>query len=253
MIFIFVLFKICLSIWHTLINDSEHNFWNLSWIFDFQKSMWMRFILFTIFTIIEVFANTTLVSWTNNRSNSTAITLNIRMSNCRINLLGLLILVRDIIQLLLLHIFFLFFNNTLDQLFWLLIHWIFYHFFNSFFLFFPNFFLNIFWGFSLFFTFFAFFCIFNRFRISIDLKLFNFIFNIWITWSLILFFNRVFTFRFILILQRFGLSFNWNLFLLFLNKIFKGRFLIYTGIFLYKLIYQVTFFSNLFIWQDFEF
>lgn len=252
MILINILFKICLSIRHTLINHSQHDFWNLSWIFDFQESMRMRFFLFTIFTIIKIFANTTFVSWTNNRSNSTTITFNIKMRNCRFNLLGLLflILVRDIILFLHLN-FFLFFNNTLDQLFWLLVHWIFYHLFYSFFLFFPNFFFNIFRRFSTFFTFFAFFCIFSKSRIRY-LNLFNFIFNIWITWSWIHFFYRVFTIRLIFILQRFRLSLLRNLFLFFLNKILES-FLIYISIFLDRLIFQVTFLSDIIDWQDFEF
>ena len=177
MILVSILFKICLSVWHALINHSEHNFWNLSRIFDFQKCVRMLFILLAIFTIIKVFANATLVSWTNNRSNSTAIALNIWMSNCRFNLLRLILLnlVRDFINFLILHIFFLFFNNTLDQLFRLLVQRIFNHFFDSFFLLFPNFFLEFLRGFT-FFPFFAFFPVFTWFR-TINLNLFNNFFN----------------------------------------------------------------------------
>ena len=137
----------------------------------------MLFILLAIFTIIKVFANATLVSWTNNRSNSTAIALNIWMCNFRFNLLRLILLnlVRDFINFLILHIFFLFFNNTLDQLFRLLVQRIFNHFFYSFFLFFPNFFLEILRRFT-FFPFFAFFPVFTWFR-TINLNLFSNFFN----------------------------------------------------------------------------
>ena len=257
MILVSILFKICLSVWHALINHSEHNFWNLSRIFDFQKCVRMLFILLAIFTIIKVFANATLVSWTNNRSNSTAIALNIWMSNCRFNLLRLILLnlVRDFINFLILHIFFLFFNNTLYQLFRLLVQRIFNHFFDSFFLFFPNFFLEFLRRFT-FFPFIAFFPVFTWFRtISLNLfnNFFNFIICVWITWSLVLFFNKVFTFRFFYSLLRLRLNFIWNLFLLFLNKIFKERFRIGIGIFLFRIIYQVTFLGDSFIWQDFEF
>jgi len=54
--------------------------------------MRMRFILFTVFTIIKIFANAALVSWTNNWSDSTSIAFYIKMSNVRIDLLGLLLL-----------------------------------------------------------------------------------------------------------------------------------------------------------------
>jgi hypothetical protein len=88
-------------------------------VLDFQKGVRVGLVLLTVFTIIEVFANATLVSWTNNWSNSAAITFNIGMNNCGFNLLRLIFLnlICVFINFHALSIFFLFFNNTLDQLF----------------------------------------------------------------------------------------------------------------------------------------
>jgi hypothetical protein len=253
---IYVLLNICLGIRHIFIDHSKHNFWNLRWIFNFQKSVRMRFILFTAFTIIKIFANTAFVSWTNNGSDTTSITFNIKMGCIRIDLLGLLLLnlVWIFFNFLVYQIFFLLFNNTLDERRWLLFQWIFYHFFNSFLLVFPKLFLQIFWRFSAFFTFSAFFSFFSWLRIG-KLNLFYFIlfFRVRITWTLILFFRRVFTIRFFLILKRFRFSFVWNLIFFFLNKIFEERFLSNASIFLHRLIFQVTLFGDWLIWQDFEF
>jgi len=119
MILIGVLLKVSLGVWHALINDSEHNFWNLIRVLDFQKGVRVGLVLLTVFTIIEVFANATLVSWTNNWSNSAAIAFNIGMNNCGFNLLRLIFLnlICVFINFHALSIFFLFFNNTLNQLF----------------------------------------------------------------------------------------------------------------------------------------
>ena len=258
LIIICVFFKVCLSVWHWLINDSEHNFWNLRRILDFQKGVRVRFILLTVFTKIKVFANATLVSWPCDWSYSAAITLNVEMSYCWFNLLRLILLnlTSVFLNFLAAHIFFLFFNNTLDQLFRLLIQRIFDHFFDCFFLFFPNLLLKFFWRFSNFFPFLRLLSIFSWFR-TVDLEFFNFRFNflisVWITWSLVLFFSWIFTFRFIFILLRLRIAFTWNLFLLLLNKIFKERFRIVIGIFLHRIIYQATFLGDCLIRQDLEF
>ena len=232
-----ILLKISLSIWHIFINYSKHDFWNLRWIFDFQKSVRMRFILFTVFTIIKVFANAALVSWTNNWTDSTSITFNIQMSDIRINLLWLLLLnlIWIVFIFLVYQIFFLLFNNTLDEGWWLLFQWIFNHLFNGFLLVFPKFFLQILRRFFAFFSSFAFLSFICWLRIG-NLKLFNLILfiRIRITWTLILFFRRVFTIRFFLIFLRLKLSFVWSLKFFFLNKIFEERFLVNAKIFLHR-------------------
>lgn len=250
---IYVLLKICLSIWHIFINYSKHNFWNLRWIFDFQKCVGMRLILFTVFTIIKIFADTAFVSITFYWSNTTSIAFYIQMSIDWIILLRLLFinLIWIVFANLVFQIFFLFFNNTLDKGRWLLFQWFFDHFFNSFFLVFPKFFFHIL---RRFFTFFSFLSSFKRLSIGNLLLKINFFFRARITWTLILFIRKIFTVRFFLIFfLRLRLRILWNLEFLFLNKIFEKGILINTIILIHWLIFQVTFLSDRLIWQDFEF
>lgn len=66
--------------WSVLINGGEDSSRSLSWLVDLDECMRMILGLLASSTVIEVFGDAALVSWTNNRSHTTAIAFNIVMN-----------------------------------------------------------------------------------------------------------------------------------------------------------------------------
>ena len=84
---IIVLFDVCLSVRHVLINDSEHNFWALVWLVDLEHSVLMTFSFFAHGAVVKVFAHTALISDTNNWDLSAAIAGDVLMDDGEILIL----------------------------------------------------------------------------------------------------------------------------------------------------------------------
>jgi hypothetical protein len=70
-----------LRVLHVFIDNSDDGLGSLFWISDLQESVLMAFSLFTSGTVVEVFANATLVPYSENWSFAAAITLDSLMNN----------------------------------------------------------------------------------------------------------------------------------------------------------------------------
>lgn len=76
--------SISLGIWSILVDNAKDCRWNLFWVLDLQEGVIVLLGLLAIGTIVKVFADTALVSDTDNRELATAIALTFLMDNLTI-------------------------------------------------------------------------------------------------------------------------------------------------------------------------
>lgn len=105
--------SICFGIWSIFIDNTEDCRWDLLWVLDLQEGVIVWLGLFAIGTVIEILANTALISDADDWELSTTIALTFLMDYLAILALGLLFLVGSFRE----HLTGLFLELFLDELF----------------------------------------------------------------------------------------------------------------------------------------